>query len=288
MTAIGTETDRVAAAPRPTGRATPRRPESDRRPRLRTTVYLFAGRVGVVGVVLLLWQLAATHGVIPDVLSRTPGQVGRYLEEGFRSGELVHATWATMEATLIAFVIAGVAGVVAGVGVGLLPRVERLISPFLDALNAMPRIALAPLFVIYFGIDTTGKVALGVSIAFFVVMSSAQAGVKSADPEILRLSRVLNASTLQIFAKVMIPSAIPSIFAGLRLGLIYSLLGVVTSEIMGSRLGLGQLIMKYSGVFEMEAIYGILIVLAVLASVINIGMSVIESRVLRWRPPADR
>jgi NitT/TauT family transport system permease protein len=255
---------------------------------VRTALLLVLARIAVLAVVLGVWQLAATHGWISDVLSRTPGQVADYLKEGFSSGELGSATWATMQATLIAFALAGVIGVLAGVGVGLLPRFERVVSPFLDALNAMPRIALAPLFVIYFGIDNTGKIALGFSIAVFVVMSSAQAGVKSADPEILRLSKVLDASKIQVFTKVLVPSAVPSIFAGLRLGLIYALLGVVTSEIMGSRLGLGQLIMKYSGVFEMEAIYGILIVLAVLASVINIFMTVIESRVLRWRPPADR
>jgi NitT/TauT family transport system permease protein len=249
---------------------------------------LLAARIAVLAVVVIAWQLAASNGLIPDVLSRTPGQVAGYLKTAFASGELGVATWATMQATLLAFVLAGFFGVVAGVGVALLPRFERVISPFLDALNAMPRIALAPLFVIYFGIDAVGKVALGFSIAFFVVMSSAQAGVRSADPEILRLSRVLDASQIQVFTKVLIPSAVPSIFAGLRLGLIYSLLGVVTSEIMGSRLGLGQLIMKYSGVFQMESIYGILIVLAVLASLINIVMSLVESKVLRWRPPADR
>lgn len=281
---LGTRTEpEVAMAASRSGGRTPRAATSS----VKDMVFLLVARIAVLGVVLLVWQIAAASGWIPDVLNRTPGQVGGYLKDGFSSGELGDATWATMQATLLSFALAGVTGVLAGVGVGLLPRFERVVSPFLDALNAMPRIALAPLFVIYFGIDTTGKLALGFSIAFFVVMSSAQAGVKSADPEILRLSSVLSASKIQVFTKVLIPSAVPSIFTGLRLGLIYSLLGVVTSEIMGSRQGLGQLIMKYSGVFVMESIYGILIVLAVLASLINILMTVIESRVLRWRPPAD-
>lgn len=278
----------VPSPPARGGNESQRRSGASRRSRVRDAITLLLARMGILTLIIILWQVAATNGWIPDVLSRTPGQVGGYLKDGFSSGELGRATWATMTSTLLAFVLAGTVGVMAGVGVGLLPRFERVISPFLDALNAMPRIALAPLFVIYFGIDTTGKVALGFSIAFFVVMSAAQAGVKSADPEVLRLARVLDASKLQVFTRILIPSAIPSIFAGLRLGLIYALLGVVTSEIMGARVGLGQLIMTYSGVFQMEAIYGILIVLAVLASLINIGMSLIEARVLRWRPPADR
>ncbi|WP_305094318.1 ABC transporter permease [Prescottella sp. R16] len=249
---------------------------------------LFVARALVLVAIVAAWHAVTTLDLVPPVLSRTPADVWGYLTESASNGELMEATRATMAATLAAFALASVVGVVAGISIGLLPRVEKVISPYVDAINAMPRIALAPVFIIYFGIGTSAKVALGFSIAVFLIMASAQAGVKSVDPEVLRLAKVLNATKRQVFTKILFPVAIPSIFSGLRLGFIYSLLGVVTSEIIGARVGLGQLTIHYSGLFRMEAIYGILLVLAVIASVINVGMRLIENRILRWQQPADK
>ena len=242
-----------------------------------------------LGVALLgLWQLAAAEKWPDPVLAKSPVQSWDYLVGAARSGALWSNTWSTMTAVLIAWVLAGLAGVAAGLALGLMPRTERVLSPYLDAANAMPRIALAPLLIVALGIGTSAKVALASTLVFFIVLSGARAGVRSTDAEWLRLSTVLGARKHQLFFKVLLPVATPAIFAALRLGLIYSLLGVVGSELISARDGLGQLIAYDSSVFQMDGVYGILVLLAVIAVVLNQLMGFLERRLLRWQPPADR
>ena len=259
-----------------------------RRARRRASRTVRLCQIGLLGALMLLWQVASTRQWVAPVLAKSPSQVWDYLHEAGSSGELWHHTSATMKAVLVAFVLAGIVGVIAGIALGLLPRTERVVSPFLDALNSMPRIALAPVFIIYFGINTSAKVALAFSVVVFMVMSAARAGVQSTDAELVRMSTVLGASKPQMFRKVLLPVAVPAMFAGLRLGLIYSLLAVVASEILASRDGLGQLIARYSGSFRLEGVYGILLVLGVLAMVLNQVMVAVERRILRWKPPTTR
>ena len=243
----------------------------------------------MLGLLLLgLWQLAAAEKWPDPVLAKSPVQSWDYLVSAARSGELWSNTRSTMTAVLIAWVLAGLAGVVAGLALGLMPRTERVLSPFLDAANAMPRIALAPLLIVALGIGTSAKVALASTLVFFIVVSGARAGVRSTDAEWLRLSTVLGARKAQLFGKVLLPVATPAIFAALRLGLIYSLLGVVGSELYSARDGLGQLIAYNSSIFQMDAVYGILLLLAVIAVILNQLMGFLERRLLRWQPPADR
>ena len=242
-----------------------------------------------LGVALLgLWQLAAAEKWPDPVLAKSPVQSWDYLVGAARSGALWSNTWSTMTAVLIAWVLAGLAGVAAGLALGLMPRTERVLSPYLDAANAMPRIALAPLLIVALGIGTSAKVALASTLVFFIVLSGARAGVRSTDAEWLRLSTVLGARKHQLFFKVLLPVATPAIFAALRLGLIYSLLGVVGSELISARDGLGQLIAYDSSVFQMDGVSGILVLLAVIAVVLNQLMALLERRLLRWQPPADR
>ena len=254
----------------------------------RETLVVRGLQVSVGLAMLALWQLAADQKWPDPVLAKSPVQSWDYLVGAFRSGELWSNTWATMTAVLIAWVLAGLAGIVAGLALGLMPRTERVLSPYLDAANAMPRIALAPLLIVALGIGTSAKVALASTLVFFIVLSGARAGIRSADADWLLLSSVLGARKHQLFGKVMLPVATPAIFAALRLGLIYSLLGVVGSELISARDGLGQLIAYDSSVFQMEGVYGILVLLAVIAVVLNQLMGVAERWLLRWQPPAVR
>lgn len=232
-----------------------------------------------------LWQLVVSLRLVDPIIAKSPWEVFSFLRGSWASGELWRNTVATMQAVFIAFVLASVVGVVIGITLGLLRGVERVLTPFFDAANAMPRIALAPVFIVALGIGIAAKVALAFSIVVFIVVSAAQAGVRSADPEILRMSAVFGISKLQLFYKVLLPVSVPAIFSGLQLGLVYALLGVIGSEIIASQEGLGQLISLYSGEFRMEAVYGILIVLAIIASILNTITAAAERWLLRWRAP---
>jgi NitT/TauT family transport system permease protein len=254
----------------------------------RETLVVRGLQVSVGLAMLALWQLAADLKWPDPVLAKSPVQSWDYLVSAARSGELWSNTWATMTAVLIAWVLAGLAGVVAGLALGLMPRTERVLSPYLDAANAMPRLALAPLLIVALGIGTSAKVALASTLVFFIVLSGARAGIRSADADWLLLSSVLGARKHQLFRKVLLPVATPAIFAALRLGLIYSLLGVVGSELISARDGLGQLIAYDSSVFQMDGVYGILVLLAVIAVALNQLMGLAERWLLRWQPPAVR
>jgi NitT/TauT family transport system permease protein len=264
-------------------------PGSRKRIQLSRETLVVRGLQVSLGLLLLgLWQLAASVKWPDPVLAKSPVQSWDYLVSAARSGELWSNTRATMTAVLIAWAVAGLAGVVAGLALGLMPRTERVLTPYLDAANAMPRIALAPLLIVALGIGTSAKVALASTLVFFIVLSGARAGVRSADAEWLLLSSVLGARKHQLFLKVLLPVATPAVFAALRLGLIYSLLGVVGSELYSARDGLGQLIAYNSSTFRMEAVYAILLLLAVIAVVLNQLMGFLERRLLRWQPPAVR
>lgn len=255
-----------------------------REPRRVKVLSRLGTQIAVGAVLLGLWQLVTVAKLVRPVLASSPGDVWNFLVESVRTGELWTHLSATLSATLIAFVLASIVGVIIGVSLGVLPRVQRAIDPYLNAFNSMPRIALGPLFVLYFGFGTEAKVALAFSLVVFILIINARAGVLSVDPDLMRLGAALNASKLQLFSKILLPSSIPSIFAGLRLGLIYSLLGVVTAEIIAAQTGLGAQILYYSAIFNIEGIYAILIVLAIIASILNSLMGIAERRLLRWRP----
>ncbi len=254
---------------------------------LRDSAALLLARVLVLGVGIGLWQAAYSFTWFDRTVTSSPGAVASYLGSALGTSSLWGNLWATLLATLIAFGLAGVAGVAIGLALALLPWLERVLNPYLDALNAMPRIALAPIFVVAFGLTMVSKVALAFSIVVFIMITSTRAGVRSVDQDIVRLATVLGANRRQRFFKVLLPVAVPSIFGGLRLGVIYSLLGVVTSELIASRNGIGQLLEASASLFHTEAVYGLLIVLAVVATLINLLMARAERFFLRWQAPTQ-
>ena len=230
------------------------------------------------------WHLAHVMAWGRELYVSSPGAVWSYLvQAAANDGELWTHLEITIRATLVAFVIATVAGVTAGLVLSMLPRLAQVLEPYISAANSLPRIALAPIFIIYFGIGIESKIALAVSVVFFVLLVSTQAGVRTADPDIIRMATMLDLNKRQRFVKVLFPLATPSIFAGVRLGIVYSLLGVVTGEIIASRAGVGQLIIQYSGRFRTDSVYGLLLVLGFVAASLNTLSGVVERRLLRNR-----
>ena len=189
----------------------------------------------------------------------------------------------TMQATFISFFIGSALGIVAGISVSLSPRVEAAIEPYASALNSLPRIALAPVFIAFLGLGTSGKVAVGVSLVFFVLYYNCRAGVKSVDPDWSTLARTLNFSKRKTFISLLLPVTWPSIFSGLRLAFTYSILGVVSSEIVAARAGMGQLIMLYSAQFRMDAVYGTLIWMGVISGGVYWITGRIEKQIMSWK-----
>jgi ABC-type nitrate/sulfonate/bicarbonate transport system permease component len=240
-------------------------------------------RLAVPPIGIGVWQLAYHFKLSSRALLPSPHQVWDATVSLHRSGRLWSSLWSTLEAAGEALLLAAVIGIPVGVLFGMLPRTWAVLSPYLNALNSMPRIAFAPVFIVVFGIGQNAKVALGFSIAVFIFMMNSRIGVLSADDEHRKLCLMLGASRFQLFRKLYMPVAVPAIFTALRLGMVYALLGVISSEILASKAGVGQLIASYSGTLSMAYVYSLLIILAAFASILTIVVGALESVFLRWQ-----
>jgi NitT/TauT family transport system permease protein len=233
---------------------------------------------------LWAWHLVAQARWIDQIFIGDPAGIIRFLYEGiFETHQLlIHIFW-TLFSTLVAFGL----GTAAGIGFGLLfvvyPRLEQFMDPILSGLNALPRIALAPLFLLWFGLGVASKIALGFSLTFFIVLASTIAGARAVSADHILLARTLGASGTQKFVEITLPGAVPTIFSGLRLGLIYALLGVIGGEIIAAQYGLGQQIAYLAGTFQIDGVFGVLLILAVLGTSLTWLMTVAELRLLSWQ-----
>ncbi len=252
--------------------------------RISPSMALWIARIIFVVVLGAIWQYLAKREIIPPLFIGTPSQILEFFWEGlFSNFSLVDGLFWTMGGTLMAFILGSAGGVLFGLLFVSYPIVERFLEPFLDALNALPRIALAPLFLLWFGLGIWSKVALGASLTFFIVLSSTTAGIRSVELDHLTLARTLGASPRQVFLRITLPSAVPTLFAGLKLGLIYAMLGVIAGEIIGAEHGLGQTLGYLAGSFQTNGVYAVLLLLALLGSSITWLLGVLERHLLRWR-----
>ena len=245
-------------------------------------------RLAVPPIVLGVWQLAHHMRLSSSALLPSPGTVWDATVSLHRSGALWSNLSSTLAAAVGALTLSALVGTPLGVLLGMLPRAWAVLGPYLNALNSTPRIALAPVFVVLLGIGQSSKVALGFSIAVFIFLMNARAGVLSADEEHRRVCLTLGASKAQLFWKLYVPVALPAVFAALRLGAVYALLGVVSSEILASQSGVGQLIASYSATLSMAHVYSLLIILAIFASVLTLVLGAVEASLLGWQQAGRR
>lgn len=250
----------------------------------RETLVIAALQVAAVVIFLLLWEWASKTRTIDPLFIGQPTKIFAYFYQSIFVDYtlLKEAAW-TLSETLAAFVIGSVAGVAFGLLFVLSPRLEKFLDPLFSGFNALPRIALAPLFLLWFGLGPSSKIALGISLTFFIVLASTVAGGRSVNTDWLILSRMLGAHKMTIFFKVTLISAVPTIFSGLRLGLIYALLGVIGGEIIASQHGLGQLLSYLAGTFDTNGVFAVLFFLAILGVALTRLMTAIEHHLLRWR-----
>lgn len=247
-------------------------------------VPIWVGQIMTVLAAGAAWQFCFWAGWTNPILVGDPIGILRFLFDGLFVNRILlpHLLW-TIMGTGSAFLL----GSGAGIGVGLLfvtyPTAERFMEPILAGFNALPRIALAPLFLLWFGLGIASKIALGTSLTFFIVLSSTIAGARGVNGDHLILARTLGAGPSQVFYRITLPSAVPTVFSGLRLGLIYALLGVVAGEIIAAQKGLGQMLSFYAGVFQTNGVFAVLLLLALLGMGVIHLMNAIEARLLRWK-----
>jgi NitT/TauT family transport system permease protein len=245
-------------------------------------------RLAVVVVWLGSWELTATHWIDPFFYSK-PSAIWDRLVDWFSRGTAFGSVWTqiltTLQEAVIGFVIGSLAGVVLGILLGRARFAADVAAPFIKAANAVPRIVLASLFVIWFGLGLTSKVATAVVLVFFAVFFNAFQGAREVDRNLVDNARILGASRRQVLTSIVVPSATSWIFASLHAAFGFALIGAVVGEYAGADKGLGLLIANAQGTFDAAGIYAGMIIITVVALLAEWLLTLLENRLLRWRPP---
>jgi len=243
--------------------------------------FYFAGLLSVLGG-LLLWEVVSRFLVANTLFLAAPSQIFTAIMALARSGEL----WRHMSVSAIEFalgyVIASVLGVIIGFAMAESPTAKRALQPWISGLYATPTIALAPLFILWLGIGIWSKVLVVIFLVLFPVTINTEAGLRTTSERLIEMLRSFGATPRQIFFKVSLPSAVPFILAGLKLGIGRGLIGVVVAELFGSRAGLGRLIAQSADAFNMPELFAGVVVLAAAGIVLTAGFGWIEKRLVPW------
>ncbi|MFZ5781451.1 MAG: ABC transporter permease [Pseudomonadota bacterium] len=243
---------------------------------------IFAARAAFLAVILALWQGAVDAGLASAAFVSTPAGVARSLWHLFRDGTIFPDLGTTVLEIALAFTLSVVFGIASAVVLDRNEWLSRILSPFLTAFNSMPRIALGPLFVLWFGIGIASKVVLAFSLGYFIMMLSTLGGLKNVDRDLLLMSRLFGASEARLFRHVRFPWALPGIFAGLKLTLIYCSAGAVIGEMIAARSGLGVLLQSFSGSFDVAGVLALILIVALLVMILTSLLDLVERRLLEW------
>jgi NitT/TauT family transport system permease protein len=243
--------------------------------------FYYAGVLSVLGG-LLFWELVSRFLVANTLFLAAPSQIFSAILALAKTGEL----WRHMSVSAIEFalgyVIASVLGVIVGLAMAESPTMKRVLQPWISGLYATPTIALAPLFILWLGIGIWSKVLVVIFLVLFPVTINTEAGLRTTSERLVEMLRSFGASPRQIFIKVSLPSALPFILAGLKLGIGRGLIGVVVAELFGSRAGLGRLIAQSADAFNMPELFAGVIVLAVAGIALTAGFGWLEKRIVPW------
>jgi NitT/TauT family transport system permease protein len=255
-------------------------------------------RLGLYHVLLLaagfaFWYAMTTPGLVSEAFARNtafffgrPLEVLKVIWIWFSGGKIYPHLWVTLVETLLAFATGSVLGLVIGLWLALSPTASALADPYIKAANAMPRVILAPIFALWFGLGITSKVALGVTLVFFIVFFNVFQGIREVSPAVLANARMLGASRQQLLTSIYLPSATSWVFSSLHTSIGMAFVGAVVGEYLGSAKGVGYLIVQAEGVFDINTVFAGILVLTAFALVLDAIVTQVEARLLVWRPRA--
>lgn len=242
---------------------------------------LWLVQITILIAAIVAWEVCSRIWDLEFWVSR-PSEVWGELKEWHRDGDLVEGIQATMSAGLIGFVFGAAAGSILGLTLGWLRGLGTVLEPFVFALYTLPKIALAPLFVLWFGIGTLPKIVLAGVLVFFLVFFTTFQGAKNADRSFLEMATLMGASRLGTFGKVIVPASSVWIFTGLRIALPYSIIGAVVGEFIAATNGIGFMIKNATSMLNTAGVFAGLVVLMMLAWILTKVLTVIERKLLHW------
>lgn len=237
---------------------------------------------------LAIWEILTRFGVIDVFFFPAPTKIIRALGDLIANGDVFRESWVTFIEMIIGLAIGATGGVITGLILVRLPAVERITGPLVYFLYSLPRIALAPLFIVAFGLGIGSKIATVIFTVYFVLLINTVAGARSVSNDYVRGARALGATNSQITWKVLVPGTLAWIFSALRLAVSLAFLSAVVAEFVGSTGGLGYRLQIAAVYFNTVEIFAWLFVLGLFAVLVNAVVGVFERRALRWRPEALR
>jgi NitT/TauT family transport system permease protein len=258
------------------------------RPRLRIYQAL------VLALIFVLWHVLTSPTLLPPFYFAEANQAAFFFGEPikvvarlwqwFLSGDIYEHLWVTLIETMLAFLIGTVFGVAIGLWLALAPTASAILDPYIKAINAMPRVILAPIFFVWFGLGIASKVALGVTLVFFIVFFNVYQGVREVSPVVLANARMLGASPRQLLRYVYVPSAMSWVFASLHNSVGLAFVGAVVGEYLGSAKGVGYLIHQAEGFFDMNTVVAGIVLLTAFALLLDWAVGLAERRLMVWQP----
>jgi NitT/TauT family transport system permease protein len=233
---------------------------------------------------LLAWEWGSASKLLDQFFFSRPSEVAVRVWRWMVTGEIWAHVLTTFAEAALAFAIGAFFGVLSGFVLARVPILAALFEPYITVANALPRVVLAPIFLLWFGLGIWSKVALGVTVVFFVVFFNTYRGVREVDPVIIDNVRMLGASERQLIRHVLIPSALTWIFSSLHVSVGFAIIAVVVGEYLGASRGIGYVIAQAEGVFDTTGVFAGMTILA--AGVLFVGAAVdrLERRLLRWKP----
>ena len=244
---------------------------------------VLVGRVLFAVVALGIWQVVGSSSRQQEFFISKPSSIGSAFYHMVQTGVFYTNVRATLDETVLGFAIGAAAGILFGFVCAFVPALIAILDPYLNALNALPRIALASLFILWFGLGTEPKVVLIISLVFFPLFFNAYQGATTVDPDHILLMRTFRSNRIQFVKRVILPSSVPWLVSGAKLGLAQALGGAVIGEIIAAQVGLGAQLNEAATSFDTSREFATLAALSIIAMGLNALMALAEKRASDWR-----
>ncbi len=243
-------------------------------------------QLGVLVLLVLAWQIATQRHWVDTFFFSQPSAIGARVAEWFVKGSIYRHLWTTALETVLAFLIGAGLGVAFGFAFARSPGLSGIFDPYLKVANALPRVVLAPIFTLWFGLGILSKVAFGVTLVFFIVFFNTYQGIRDVDRNLINNTRMLGADERDLIRHVLLPSAMVWILSSLHTSVGLALVGAVVGEYLGSARGLGYMIAQAEGTFDTTGVFAGMTVLAAFTLVVDMVVTWVERRLLAWKPAA--
>lgn len=262
---------------------------SARRSRSRNTTWVWIGRIAVAVFVLGGWQLFTALKWVDPFFYGQPSEIWNALvtlfTQGTAFGSIWEQLWVTVQEAVFGFLLGTIAGVIIGILLGSNRYLSNVFNPYIKIVNSIPRIVLGAIFIVAFGLGIFPKILLAAVLVFFAVFFNAYQGVREVDQNLISNVRVLGASPLQVARHVTIPSAMTWIIASLHTAFGFAIIGALVAEVLGAQKGIGLIISQAQGRFDPNTVFACMVIMAVVTLGAEFLISLLESSVLKWRPP---